>query len=464
VSAFFRLRDSFAKRQRPLKVLGASGQLGYGLPAKAFAAGVARQPDCLGCDMGSIDIGPHFLGSGEVATADVMMRSDLRQVLKAARSLDVPLLIGTAGSAGASSHLDATAQALREIAREEGLKFRLALIRADMPPEVVKSAARDGRVTPIGAIGNLTDDEIDAAGNIVGQMGTEAFARALEAGADVVLAGRACDTAIFAAVPTMLGFPHGPTLHMSKIIECSSLCCLPGGRDAILATLEGGSFVLESMNPDRRATPMSVAAHSLYEQSDPNELIEPDGIMRVDRATYEAVDERRCRIAGATWHPASQLTVKIEGARSVGERAVLLCGSADPRFISRAEELVEEVREVVRGLVCGDAEADYQLIFRLYGLNGVYDWREVPKVMPREIFIMAECIAATADRATTVVKTCKQFLLHHGYEGRLSTGGNIAFPFSPPEVVAGPAYRFNIYHIMAVDALAPLFPVELEDI
>ena len=464
MSAFFRLRDSFAKGQRPLKALGASGQLGYGLPAKAFAAGIARQPDYLGCDMGSIDIGPHFLGSGEVATADVMMRSDLRQVLKAARSLDVPLLIGTAGSSGASSHLDITAQALREIAREEGLKFRLALIRADMPRDMVKAAARAGRVTPIGNIGDLTDEEIDAAGNIVGQMGTEAFSRALEAGADVVLAGRACDTAIFAAVPTMLGFPHGPTLHMSKIIECSSLCCLPGGRDAILATLEGDSFVLESMNPDRRATPMSVAAHSLYEQSDPNELIEPDGIMRVDRATYEAVDDRRCRIAGATWHPASQLTVKIEGARSVGERAVLLCGSADPRFILRADELVEEVREVVRGLVCGDAEADYQLIFRLYGLNGVYDWREAPKVMPREIFIMAECLAATAERAATVVKTCKQFLLHHGYEGRLSTGGNIAFPFTPPELVAGPAYRFNIYHIMAVDALAPLFPVELEDI
>jgi hypothetical protein len=26
------------------------------------------------------------------------------------------------------------------------------------------------------------------------------------------------------------------------------------------------------------------------------------------------------------------------------------------------------------------------------------------------------------------------------------------------------AYRFNVYHIIEVDALAPLFPVEIEDL
>ncbi len=91
-------------------------------------------------------------------------------------------------------------------------------------------------------------------------MGTEAFCRALQADADVVIAGRACDTAIFAAVPALLGCAMGPAMHMAKIIECASLCCVPGGRDPILATLEGDSFVLESMDPERRATAMSVVA------------------------------------------------------------------------------------------------------------------------------------------------------------------------------------------------------------
>src|SRR5467141_440331 len=124
-------------------------------------------------------------------------------------------------------------------------------------------------------------------------MGTEAFCRALQADADVAIAGRACDTAIFAAVPALLGCAMGPAMHMAKIIECASLCCVPGGRDPILATLEGDSFLLESMNPARRATPMSVAAHSLYEQSDPDRVAEPEGVLLVRSARYEEIDDYR---------------------------------------------------------------------------------------------------------------------------------------------------------------------------
>ena len=124
-------------------------------------------------------------------------------------------------------------------------------------------------------------------------MGTEAFCRALQADADVVIAGRACDTAVFAAVPALLGCAMGPAMHMAKIIECASLCCVPGGRDPILATLEGDSFVLESMDPERRATAMSVAAHSLYEQSDPDRVAEPEGVLLVRSARYEEIDDYR---------------------------------------------------------------------------------------------------------------------------------------------------------------------------
>ena len=62
--------------------------------------------------------------------------------------------------------------------------------------------------------------------------------------------------------------------------------------------------------------------------------------------------------------------------------------------------------------------------------------------------MLIECIAPTRERASEVVKTMKQYLLHFGYAGRLSTGGNVAFPFTPPEVSLGEAYKFNVYHIM----------------
>ena len=72
--------------------------------------------------------------------------------------------------------------------------------------------------------------------------------------------------------------------------------------------------------------------------------------------------------------------------------------------------------------------------------------------------------SASDTRARSVIATSKQYLLHHGFPGRLSTAGHVAFPFTPPELDAGTAFRFSIYHIMEVEALASLFPVHVEDV
>jgi hypothetical protein len=56
--------------------------------------------------MGSIDIGPYYLGAGRMATALAATRRDPRKVILAARQHDIPLVIGSVGSAGAGPHLD----------------------------------------------------------------------------------------------------------------------------------------------------------------------------------------------------------------------------------------------------------------------------------------------------------------------------------------------------------------------
>jgi hypothetical protein len=459
-----RLAQSLESNPRPLRILGASGQLGYGIPTASFEAGLARQPDMIGCDMGSIDIGPYCLGSGEMGTAPASTRRDLRKMLLGARRLGVPLVIGSAGSAGAAAHLDATLDMVRDIAREEGLHFRLVSIRADIDRPMLKQALRAGRVGGFDGSAALTEADIDNAGNIVGQMGHTSFARAHAAGADVIIAGRSCDTAIFASLPIMLGFPAGLSVHAAKIIECASLCCVPGGRDPILATLDHQSFELESMAPQRAATPVSVAAHSLYEQSDPFAVHEPEGELDLHEVQYEAIDARRTRVRGAVWRKAAHPTVKIEGACFIGHRAILVAGVSDPRFMASYRSIFEDVRKVVHDLVCEDTAQDYQLIFRLYGLDGVLAPEQTITSLPREAFVLAECIAPTPERAEEVVRTTKQYLLHHGYPGRLSTGGNLAFPFTPPEVSVGPAYRFNLFHLMQVDTLDDVFPFHVEEL
>ena len=450
-------------RLGPLRVLSASGQLGYGLPAAALAEGFARRPHLVGADMGSVDPGPGYLGGGTMGPSPEGAKADLAAVLRGARALDIPMLIGSAGTGGARPQLDATAAMLRELARELGLHFRLATIAADLSQDTVLKAVRAGRVRPLGGMPALSEAAVLQANVIVGQMGTEAFQRALAAGADVILAGRACDTAIFAALPGLLGYPMGPLMHMAKIVECASLCCVPGGRDAMLGTLEGEDFVLESMNPARAATPLSVAAHSLYEQDNPFEVFEPEGCLRVDAARYEALDARRARVSGATWTPARQLTLKIEGTTRLGERCLLLAATADPRVIANLDSILPAVERNVQGMLPAGFGA-YSLHVRRYGIDGVIDWPTPPAAPPREVFLLLEFVAPSMAAAKTVAAMTKQYLLHHGFPGRLSTGGNLAFPLTPPEVEAGTAYRFSIYHVMDVEELAPLFPISLEDL
>ena len=71
MSAIERLRAALVagSQRQPLRALAASGQLGYGIPEPALRAGLERRPHFIGCDMGSIDPGPAYLGSGRMATS-----------------------------------------------------------------------------------------------------------------------------------------------------------------------------------------------------------------------------------------------------------------------------------------------------------------------------------------------------------------------------------------------------------
>lgn len=454
-----RLLDSHRPGGEPLRVLSASGQLGYGIPAESLARGMARRPHFIGADMGSIDPGPYYLGSGAMAAPEVMVRRDLALVLRAALEAGVPLLIGSAGTAGAQPQLERVTELLREIATSEGLSFRLATIRSDVPAEMVLHALHGGRLTPIGPMPEPTPEQILACTHIVGQCGTETFARALAADPDVVLAGRACDTAIFAALPELLGYPAGLSLHMAKIIECTSLCCRPGGRDAILAELDLEGFTLDSMNPASHATPATVAAHALYEQADPFVVEEPSGTLHLDAARYEALDDHRTRVSGARFEPRPRPTLKVEGVRPLGARALLVAGIADPTLLAGLDAVLAAVTDKVRALLPGD----WQVVAHVYGQGAV---RPLPPAQraTHEAGLVVEFIADDAELARTAAAVYKQNLLHHGYPGRVSTAGNLAFPFTPSELDAHRAYAFVLYHVMTDAPLDDIFRIDTFEI
>src|SRR5262249_56543057 len=116
----------------------------------------------------------------------------------------------------------------------------------------------------------------------------------------------------------------------------------------------GGEGVdLERRAPQRAATPSSAAAHSLYEQADPYEVREPAGRADLRHVTYRALDERRTRVEGATFEPAEQPTLKLEGAQMIGYRALLLAGGGDPRFLAPPSGVFSPVPPRVRDPLCG---------------------------------------------------------------------------------------------------------------
>ncbi|MBV5325620.1 MAG: acyclic terpene utilization AtuA family protein, partial [Rhodospirillaceae bacterium] len=119
-------------------------------------------------------------------------------------------------------HLEWCRQIVLEIAREEKLSFKLAVIPTDVDKATIHAALDAGDIEPLDLVPPLTHAAIDASPYIVAQCGVEPFIRALEAGAQVVLAGRAYDPACFAALPIMRGYDEGLALHCGKILECAA--------------------------------------------------------------------------------------------------------------------------------------------------------------------------------------------------------------------------------------------------
>jgi len=449
-----------------LRCYAASGQLGYGVPKENFKRGLEQNPYFIGADMGSTDVGPVYLGSGKMGPGRLSAKRDVDLLLSAARDLKIPLIIGSAGTAGGKPHVEETVRMVREVANERHLHFRMAVIHAEIDKRWVIEQLQKGTVSPCGPVPELTADEVNRSTRIVGQMGVEPFRAAMEAGAEVIVAGRACDTSIFATIPIMKGYDTGLVMHMSKIIECASICADPGGRDPMMAYLYPDAFILESQHPKRRCTALSVAAHSLYEQADPYHFYEPGGMLDLTGARYQEIDERRAKIWGAKWIPAKKYTIKLEGAAWVGVRCISIGGVVDPVMLSQMDYITEQIADLARDLLKDEIPPDtYRLNFRVYGKNAVLGpLHPEGRGDPQEAFLMIDVVAETGELAQTICGVTRQHLLHFGYPGKLSTGGNLAFPFTPQELLVGDTYRFNVYHLVEVEDPLSLFPINIMDL
>jgi hypothetical protein len=449
---------------REFRLVSTSGICGYGFPEESLKAAMAREPHMLGVDGGSTDPGPHYLGSGKCLNSKMAMKRDIALMMEAALSARIPMVISSCGGAGGEPHLEATADIVREIAREKGHKFKLALIHAEQDKAWVKRKLAANKVKALKAVKPLDEQTVDKASRIVGMMGPEPFMEALDGGAQIVLAGRSSDPAPWAAGATRAQLPQAPAWFAGKVLECGATAALPKGHDCLIATVREDHVVVEALNPIRKCTPMSVANHSLHENASPCFHIEPGGMLDTSQCRFDAESDRAVRISGMTWQP-RPYTVKLEGAELAGYRAITICGTRDPGLLSQWDSYVATVRQniVDKARAFGVEPDQYHLIYRVYGRDGVMgDWEPNKQSRAHELGILVEVVGKTQEIANAVLSIARVNTLHVDFPGRLCKEGNMAFPFSPSDIEAGAAYRFSVFHV--VEDIDPLemFPIEYE--
>src|SRR5215212_2748569 len=104
-----------------IRAVAATGMLGTGFSAASLDRAMEMGPHFIGADAGSSDPGPYYLGSGRPQQSRAATKLVLRLMLLAGRAAGVPVIVGSAGTAGGDPHLAFTREIVEEIAREEGL-------------------------------------------------------------------------------------------------------------------------------------------------------------------------------------------------------------------------------------------------------------------------------------------------------------------------------------------------------
>ena len=249
-------------------ILCPTGHLSFTpLEKGSFLLGCAERPDYIVADAGSCDMGPRPLGADQHVSLEAWQRHDLEVMLVESRKLGVPMIVGSASDTGTDRGVDQFVRLIREIAREHRLApFKLAAIYSEQPLDALRERQREGaRIEGLDGRPAADAATLERTSRVVAVMNAEPIRAALRAGADVVIAGRSSDCAIFAAPLLEAGFSPAIAYYTGKLMECASFCAEPYmGKESIFGRVEGESVEVTAMHPGQRCTPASISSHAMY--------------------------------------------------------------------------------------------------------------------------------------------------------------------------------------------------------
>jgi hypothetical protein len=298
------------------------------------------------------------------------------------------------------------------------------------------------------------EEDIDRINNRIvaanAYVGAEALIECLDKGADMVIAGRCSDNALYVA-PVMkeFGWNYSETnanliaaaITCGHIIECTSGCS--GGmsnlwkivKDAwkigfpIVEMQENGEFIISKVKGSGGlVSEWNVKEHLVYEIKDPNNYLMPDGVADFTSAKIEEIGKNCVKVSGIKGKPRTDTLKVCIGYQDgfIGEGHVFFSW---PDALDKAKWAEKWIRERIKllGIVPEDLQIDYIGINVLHG--AVSKWPDNADDL-NEIGLRIVAKTKTFDEASAIRREAS----HLWTAGPV--GSSFGVPFNPRPVIS----------------------------
>ncbi len=448
------------------KILVPSGVLGLGFSEDALKEGLKRKPDIIAIDGGSTDSGPFYLGSGTSKYSYEICEAEWQILMQARNQNNIPLIIGSCGTCGVNAGVDMMFEMTVKIAKRLGHSVKIARIYCERELSEFMQAVDESRITALEPAPDITQEALNKITHIVSSAGVEPIQEALLAGADIILVGRATDTALIAALPLSNNANAGASWHAAKIAECGAFCSTNPSSGVILVEIDMTGFTVEAMAQNAFCTPETVAAHMLYENADPFLLTEPGGCLDVTESSYQALDERRVRVQGSLWHESESYTVKLEAAKLSGYQTTLLTIVREPHYVKNIDKWITKLSAICNEKIRQSSlrsESSYELDFRVIGKNAALGELEFSVNMATELGVCVIITAESQHHADDIAMLVNPYLLHLPLSEN-EPMPTTAFPYSPANSSRGAFYEFALNHTWRLENPCDGFTLMIDEV
>jgi len=445
----------------PTRVLVPSGVLGLGFDREALARGVKMKPDIICIDGGSTDSGPYSLGTSTSKYSRAACKAEWRDLMKARDTLNVPLLISSCGTCGTDDMVDWMFDITQELAVELDQSLKVALLYSEQTKKTIIDKMDAQQCHALQPEIPLDASTVNACTHIVALAGAEQIQQALTLNADIILTGRATDTAVISALPIMRGDHVGASWHGAKIAECGALCSNQPISGVIMLDVDTNGFTVKPLAANAKCTPHSVHAHMLYENSDPHLLHEPGGTLDVTTAKYTQADERSVSVTGSKWIKSDRYTVKLEAAVKAGFQYTVMAILRNAHYVANAQLWLDKLSVVLANEITNSmqlSEEDYSLEFRLVGVDSVMGALENKTANPVEVGVLGIITAQSESQGEEIAKLINPFLLHYPLSDNESLP-TFAFPYSPAHSKRGELFNFCMNHTIELSEPMDVFRI-----